>query len=90
MIRGLAPFPQEGPVRSSESQNHFHRKVREQPGDQGTAYMLAEGIADGMKTRSDEDEELMHKLDNLMKDPVKWREYVESRADKAIKHWPKR
>ena len=43
-----------------------------------------------LKTGSTEDEELMRKLDDLMKDPVKWREYIESRAEKAIKHWPKR
>ena len=43
-----------------------------------------------MKTSSAEDEELMRKLDNLMKDPAKWKEYIESRAEKAIKHWPKR
>lgn len=43
-----------------------------------------------MKARSAEDEALMRKLDDLMKDPAKWREYVESRAEKAIKHWPKR
>lgn len=43
-----------------------------------------------MKTPSPEDEELMRKLDNLMKDPAKWREYIEARADMAIKHWPKR
>ena len=42
------------------------------------------------KTCSAEDEELMRKLDNLMKDPAKWKEYIESRAEKAIKHWPKR
>ena len=48
-----------------------------------------EGIS-GMKTSPKEDEELMRKLDRLMKDPVKWKEYIESRADKAIRHWPKR
>lgn len=43
-----------------------------------------------MRTSSTEDEELMRKLDNLMKDPAKWKEYIESRADKAIKNWPTR
>jgi hypothetical protein len=43
-----------------------------------------------MRTSSAEDEELMRKLDNLMKDPTKWKEYIESRAEKAIEHWPKR
>ena len=38
-----------------------------------------------MKTSPKEDEELMRKLDRL-KDPLKWKEYIESRADKAIKH----
>jgi hypothetical protein len=43
-----------------------------------------------MKARETEDEEVMRKLDRLMKDPAKWREYVERRAEKAITHWPKR
>ncbi len=43
-----------------------------------------------MKARETEDEEVMRKLDRLMKDPAKWREYVEARAEKAIRHWPKR
>ncbi len=43
-----------------------------------------------MRTSSAEDDELMRKLDNLMKNPAKWKEYIESRAEKAIKHWPKR
>ena len=42
-----------------------------------------------MKRRAD-DEEVMRKLDELMKDPVKFQEYVEARADKALKHWRKR
>jgi hypothetical protein len=44
----------------------------------------------GTKTRFPEDEELMRKFDSLMKDPAKWKEYIESRAEKAIRHWPKR
>ena len=43
-----------------------------------------------MKAGQAEDEEVMRKLDRLMKDPAKWREYIESRAEKAIKNWPKR
>ncbi len=40
--------------------------------------------------RSAEDEQLMRKLDELKRDPEKWREYIESRAEKAIKNWRKR
>jgi hypothetical protein len=43
-----------------------------------------------MKAREAEDEEVMRRLDLLMKDPDKWREYVKARAEKAIRHWPKR
>lgn len=43
-----------------------------------------------MKTNSAKDEEIMRKLDALMKDPEKWKEYVASRAERAIRHWPKR
>lgn len=43
-----------------------------------------------LKAQSTDDEELMRKLDDLMKDPAKWKEYIESRAEKAIEHWPKR
>jgi hypothetical protein len=43
-----------------------------------------------MKAREAEDEEVMRKLDRLMKDPAKWREYIESRAEKAVKNWRKR
>lgn len=43
-----------------------------------------------MKTNSTEDEQLMQKLDALRKDPAKWKEYIESRVEKAVKHWPKR
>ena len=39
---------------------------------------------------SAEDEQLIQKLDELKKDPEKWRQYIESRAEKAIKHWRKR
>lgn len=43
-----------------------------------------------MKSSSAEDEEVMRRLDALMKDPEKWKEYVASHAERAIKHWPKR
>ena len=39
--------------------------------------------------RSAEDEQLVRKLDELKKDPEKWREYIESRAERAIRHWRK-
>lgn len=39
---------------------------------------------------SAEDEQLIRKLDELKKDPEKRKEYIESRAAKAIKHWRKR
>jgi len=43
-----------------------------------------------MKKRRADDEEVMRKIDELMKDPVRWREYIESRADKALSYWRKR
>lgn len=42
-----------------------------------------------LKTRSEEDDEVMRKLDDLIKDPVKWKEYIESHAERALKHWRK-
>jgi len=35
------------------------------------------------------DEEIMRKIDELMKDPEKFDEYIASRLDKAIKNWRK-
>lgn len=36
-----------------------------------------------------EDEKIMRKLDELMKDPQKFDEYVASRLDRAVKNWPR-
>lgn len=43
-----------------------------------------------MKSASAGDEEVMQKIDALMKDPEKWREYIASHAERALKHWRKR
>jgi hypothetical protein len=43
-----------------------------------------------MKSTSAEDEDIMRKLDSLMKDPEKWKEYVASHAERALKHWRKK
>lgn len=43
-----------------------------------------------MKSPSEKDEEAVRKTNALMKDPVKWQEYIESRAERALKHWRKR
>jgi len=43
-----------------------------------------------MKKRRAGDEEVMRKLDELMKDPEKFQKYVEARAEKALEYWRKR
>jgi hypothetical protein len=35
------------------------------------------------------DEEIMRKFDELMKDPKKFKEYVASRMDRAVRNWPR-
>jgi len=42
-----------------------------------------------MKPSSVEDEGVMRKLDSLMKDPDKWKEYIACHAERALKHWRK-
>ena len=37
-----------------------------------------------------DDEEVIRKIDLLMKDPDKWDEYIASRVERVLKHWPKR
>ncbi len=36
------------------------------------------------------DEKVMRKIDLLMKDPNKWDDYVASRVERVLKHWPSR
>ncbi len=46
-----------------------------------------------MKNRgplAESDEEVMRKIDEIMKDPKKLEEYVASRLDRAVKNWPRR
>jgi hypothetical protein len=38
---------------------------------------------------SESDEEAIRKIDELLKDPKKLREAVESRIDRVVKNWPK-
>ncbi len=37
----------------------------------------------------DSDEDVMRKMDELMKDPEKFDQYVASRLDRAVKNWPR-
>ncbi len=39
---------------------------------------------------SDSDEETMRRIDELMKDPKRLREAVESRMEKVVRNWPRR
>ena len=43
-----------------------------------------------MKSDSAKDEEVMRKIRFLMQDPNKWEDYIASRVDRVLKHWPKR
>jgi hypothetical protein len=36
------------------------------------------------------DEEIIRKIDELMQDPEKLKQAIESRMDKVVKNWPKR
>ncbi len=38
---------------------------------------------------SESDEETMRRIDELLKDPNRLREAVESRIDKVVKNWPR-
>ena len=39
---------------------------------------------------SESDEETIRRIDELMKDPKRFREAVESRMDKVVRNWPRR
>ena len=41
-------------------------------------------------SRVESDEEIIRKIDELMKDPEKLKQAIESRMDKVVKNWPKR
>lgn len=43
-----------------------------------------------MKSNSAKDEEVMRKIHSLMQDPNKWEDYIASRVERVLKHWPKR
>ncbi len=36
-----------------------------------------------------DDEEVIRKIDDLMKDPKKFEAYVASRLERAVKNWPR-
>jgi hypothetical protein len=36
------------------------------------------------------DDEILRRIDELRKDPKRWKEYIESRLDRAVKSWRKR
>jgi len=38
---------------------------------------------------SESDEDIRRKIDELRKDPEKFREYIASRLDRAVKNWPR-
>jgi len=40
--------------------------------------------------RAGSDEESIRRIDELMKDPEKLRQAIESRIDAVVKNWPKR
>jgi hypothetical protein len=41
-------------------------------------------------SRVESDEEIIRKIDELMNDPEKLKQAIESRIDKDVKNWPKR
>ena len=41
-------------------------------------------------SRVESDEEIIRKIDELMKDPERLKQAIESRMDKVVKNWPKR
>ncbi len=41
-------------------------------------------------SRAESDEEIIRKIDELMKDPEKFKQAIESRMDTVVKNWPKR
>jgi len=41
-------------------------------------------------SRVESDEEVIRRIDGLIKDPEKLKQAIESRMDKVVKNWPKR
>jgi hypothetical protein len=41
-------------------------------------------------SRAESDEEVIRRIDELMKDPEKFKQAIESRMDRVVKNWPKR
>ena len=41
-------------------------------------------------SRVESDEEIIRKIDELMQDPERLKQAIESRMDKVVKNWPKR
>lgn len=44
---------------------------------------------DSRTSLPESDEEVMKKIDEIMKDPKKFDEWMEARMDKAVKNWRK-
>jgi hypothetical protein len=40
------------------------------------------------KSNSAKDEEVMRRIDSLMNDPSKWEDYIASRIERVLEHWP--
>ena len=36
------------------------------------------------------DDEIIRRIEEMMRDPDKFEEYVEARLDRAVKNWPRR
>jgi hypothetical protein len=41
-------------------------------------------------SRAESDEEIIQKIDELMKNPEKFKQAIESRMETVVKNWPKR
>jgi hypothetical protein len=62
-----------------------HGEARE-----GVFKQLAPSNLERMKSDSAKDEEVMRRIDSLMQDPNKWEDYIASRVERVLKHWPRR
>ncbi|MDA4128781.1 MAG: hypothetical protein OK422_04960 [Thaumarchaeota archaeon] len=43
-----------------------------------------------MKSKKDDYEDVVKELDELKKDQKRWKEFMASQGEKALKHWPGR
>jgi hypothetical protein len=56
--------------------------------------LISEGMPENRAplsdSRAESDEEIIRKIYELMKDPEKFKQAIESRMDTVVKNWPKR